>query len=509
VAYWEAENSKTPQVDIYTLAASLYFLVTGQEPTECLARKYNNRELIEPKQLNSELSDEINQAILKGVEVYPENRPNSMQEWLNLLSFASFKKNNKALDSRRLIEDRNVRDDKQVNEVLLERNYVEEELEADLQVARNDDREEKTLVVKPFATTPNVAKNENIKQKVNPYLSRESDSTTNKKIGSYFFCSVIMLVVAGYVFQNWNGIVASLIGIESDRYFYPDEQDINEIDFLPDSQKIAIAGGDKVEFWNIENPQENPQSIHTSMVSSLSVNPNIDASTSTVLATGSLNEVELWDKQGNRVAVLTGHTERITEVVFSPDGETLASGSEDETVKLWNMKTQEEIATIRNVGSVTELEYSPDGETLAIGNINNTVKLCITKSEKEIFSTNLSDYVGFAKGLAFSPDGQILAVWDKNVKLFNLMTYKQIATLNQGRSTVDDVEALAFSPDGKIVAVGTKSLIKLWDVKTNKTVNILKGSSSEVNSLSFSPDGKTLANVEGNFRIELWNFPIK
>jgi formylglycine-generating enzyme required for sulfatase activity/tRNA A-37 threonylcarbamoyl transferase component Bud32 len=85
LASWEQQNSKTPQVDIYTLAASLYYLVTGKLPTECLARKYNHSELIEPKQLNSSLSKTVNKAILKGMEVLPANRPISMQEWLDLL----------------------------------------------------------------------------------------------------------------------------------------------------------------------------------------------------------------------------------------------------------------------------------------------------------------------------------------------------------------------------------------------------------------------------------------
>ena len=85
IAYWEQQNSKTPQVDIYTLAASLYYLVTGEVPTECLARKYKNLELIEPKQLNPNVSETVNKAILKGMEVNPKNRPSSMQEWLDLL----------------------------------------------------------------------------------------------------------------------------------------------------------------------------------------------------------------------------------------------------------------------------------------------------------------------------------------------------------------------------------------------------------------------------------------
>ena len=86
MAYWEDGNSKTPQVDIYTLAAGFYYLVTGEIPRECLARKYNNRELIEPKELNDHLSQRTNKAIIKGMEVLPENRPSSIQDWLQLLA---------------------------------------------------------------------------------------------------------------------------------------------------------------------------------------------------------------------------------------------------------------------------------------------------------------------------------------------------------------------------------------------------------------------------------------
>ena len=85
MAYWEQQSSKTPQVDIYTLAAGFYYLVTGEVPTECLGRKYNNDELIEPQELCPSLSEGINKAILKGMEIYPENRPGSIQEWLKLL----------------------------------------------------------------------------------------------------------------------------------------------------------------------------------------------------------------------------------------------------------------------------------------------------------------------------------------------------------------------------------------------------------------------------------------
>ncbi|NET70539.1 MAG: protein kinase [Sphaerospermopsis sp. SIO1G2] len=85
-APWEQmlETEKSATIDVYTLAASLFYLVTGDTPIASLARKLNNRTLIEPKELNSRISDRLNQAIVKGLELEPINRPQSMKEWVGL-----------------------------------------------------------------------------------------------------------------------------------------------------------------------------------------------------------------------------------------------------------------------------------------------------------------------------------------------------------------------------------------------------------------------------------------
>ena len=79
------QSSKTPQVDIYTLAASFYYLVTGDTPIPSLARKFNNDELIEPKQYNSQISDRTNQGILKGMKIEIGDRPQTVKAWLEML----------------------------------------------------------------------------------------------------------------------------------------------------------------------------------------------------------------------------------------------------------------------------------------------------------------------------------------------------------------------------------------------------------------------------------------
>jgi serine/threonine protein kinase len=70
--------------DVYSLAATLYVMLTGELPFPSQFRK-QNIPLTPPKQHNSEISDRVNATIVKGMELDPPNRPQSVQEWLDLL----------------------------------------------------------------------------------------------------------------------------------------------------------------------------------------------------------------------------------------------------------------------------------------------------------------------------------------------------------------------------------------------------------------------------------------
>ncbi|MBW4592607.1 MAG: GUN4 domain-containing protein [Brasilonema angustatum HA4187-MV1] len=83
----EQENPRAKRgayTDVYSLAATLYKLLTGNEPESAISRMFGEP-LKPPKELNSNINDRVNQAILQGMELRPENRPQSMQEWLALL----------------------------------------------------------------------------------------------------------------------------------------------------------------------------------------------------------------------------------------------------------------------------------------------------------------------------------------------------------------------------------------------------------------------------------------
>ena len=128
---------------------------------------------------------------------------------------------------------------------------------------------------------------------------------------------------------------------------------------------------------------------------------------------------------------LEGHTSFVSSLAFNPDGETLASGSWDNTIRLWNAITGECRKTLTgHTRSVTSLVYSPDGRTLASASEDlKTIHLWdAATGDRHI---TLKGHTSNVKSLAFSPDGSTLASasWDETICLWDAATGKLRKTL--------------------------------------------------------------------------------
>ena len=164
--------------------------------------------------------------------------------------------------------------------------------------------------------------------------------------------------------------------------------------------------------------------------------------------------------------------------------------------------------------------FSPDGKILASASGNLTVELWNAETGAHIATLEGYDphrgYIKQVFSLAFSPDGKILATgtWHGSIKLWDVATRTEITTftLSAYRSRI---MSLAFSPDGKILASGITddwtgpNIIRLWDMATKTQLPPLVGHTHGVQSVTFSPDGKTLASGSFDSTIRLWDVATK
>ncbi|MDJ0736839.1 MAG: TIR domain-containing protein [Nostocaceae cyanobacterium] len=200
---------------------------------------------------------------------------------------------------------------------------------------------------------------------------------------------------------------------------------------------------------------------------------------------------------------LTKHKGTVFDVAWSGDGETIATGSGDGTIKLWNLNGKEiETIPVGDKNEVYSVDFSPDGKTIAFASDDNNVKISSLQEEQP---KTLGKHNDLVLSVAWSPDGKTIASAskDKTIKLWD----KQGKVLQTLRGHQKGVRSVSFSPDGKTIATASEDgTIKLWNVKNGqeiKTITVGK-KNNKVYSVSFSPDGKKIASGDAK-NIKLWD----
>ena len=216
--------------------------------------------------------------------------------------------------------------------------------------------------------------------------------------------------------------------------------------------------------------------------------------------------LHFWDiDTGQLLQTIPGYSDVITSVVYSPDGRTLVSLAS--VLRFWDVETEKLLRTLTPESSVCSMAYSPDGQTLACGTYDNTILLWNVSRWKQI--TTLEGHAERISSVAFSPDGQILASgsWDRTIRLWNPHTGELLRTLT-GLSF--DMDTVLFSPSGDILASsGDNGTIRFWNVDTGELLKTIDTEADTIDSVAFSPDDKTLAstdnNGKGNGNIRFWD----
>ncbi|MHC1575090.1 MAG: WD40 repeat domain-containing protein [Candidatus Methanogasteraceae archaeon] len=184
------------------------------------------------------------------------------------------------------------------------------------------------------------------------------------------------------------------------------------------------------------------------------------------------------------------------QIAWSSDGKLLALA--DSHTCLYDAETFEQIYEFRSVVWAKDIAFSPDGTMLASATHEGVKLWDVPGGGERLAIAGSAD----TKSVAFSPDGTVLATGTgQTVKLWDAGSGNELRTIPVG----DMVGAVAFSPDGQMIASGGMSDVKLWDAATGKELHTLTGHSNWINSVAFSLDGTVLASGSVDETVRLWD----
>jgi WD40 repeat protein len=201
-------------------------------------------------------------------------------------------------------------------------------------------------------------------------------------------------------------------------------------------------------------------------------------------------------------------TTDVKSLDISHDGRRVAATCRDSPIDVW-MREQpaiwrQTLLPEHRLSGSRCLAFSPDGEVLAVGNVDGTVSLWDMKTGKA--EASLEAGREMVSALAFSPDGSLLATAsaDSRVLLWDVAKHRVRASWE---GHCGPVTTLVFSPDGVHVASGGEDrTVRLWAVDSRHPPVVLRGHTDITLALAFSPDSRMLASSSlGDYRVRLWD----
>ncbi|CAE7196565.1 unnamed protein product [Rhizoctonia solani] len=209
-----------------------------------------------------------------------------------------------------------------------------------------------------------------------------------------------------------------------------------------------------------------------------------------------------------------GHTNWVSSVVFSPSGDSVASGSYDHTIRIWDTHESSPIGEPfrGHSNEIHSVSYCPVGDLIASGSTDKTIRLWDVNTCRQLGQSLSSNHPFLS--VAFSPNGKLIVSGSSGpytsptgctVQLWDVLDRTVVSRPFKGH--IGGIDSVAFSPDGTQVISGSfDRTIRVWDVQRGAMIlGPLKGHTSAVRSITFSPDGTQLLSCSIDHTIRHWD----
>ena len=231
--------------------------------------------------------------------------------------------------------------------------------------------------------------------------------------------------------------------------------------------------------------------------------------------------VRIWHlATGNCTHLLLGHMRTVTSISFAPDGDQLASGSEDLNIKIWDLSSFNGVSDPyfpvsspgAHEGFVGNINFSPSGDIVVSESQAGTLKVWNALTGECLETQARDDMSVRAAGAAFAPDGKLFASGSRDHNGDDVVEIYDFSRNIRGRMLLrlhgagSPCWSMRFSPDGKWLATGYyNGIIKIWDTATAICLVTLEGHVERVCSIDFSPCGARLASGSFDMTAKVWD----
>lgn len=227
-----------------------------------------------------------------------------------------------------------------------------------------------------------------------------------------------------------------------------------------------------------------------------------------VVAVGSGDQsIRLWNtRDGVLLQELRGHTAAVTSVTFAPDGQALASGAWDQSIHMWS-GVDGTLFYTRTIPGVDprSLAFSQDGMMLASGWGDGAMRLWRVDGGELLHTLEAHTPGNAVTGVMFAQHGQTLVTTslDQTTKVWQVSNGALLHTLE---GYTDQLQAIALSSDQQTLASATSDgTVRLWNIADGTLLYTLEGHTVPILSVAFSPDGQLVASGAMDGTVRLWN----